>query len=645
MRLFPRSVSSPEQPPLMQIATRRTNRIDGRRLLLKWLLLLVGCVTANPLQAQVQRTIVNPSFEAPLVAPPATFTTQAAGTYNIVPETWVLGWQTTSPPAACTNPGSPCNNGIEEWYTPFLGITAADGTVSAELNASAVSMLYQTVCMNSGEVFKWQWDHHGRTGTDSAAFRLGIPATGLPAGSTAADSYSFPIAQGTTPANGTIGAVTNLDATHGTVNAAALVVNGWTQYSGTYTYTGASGPTHIGFVAISTATGDVTSGNELDAVQIALQPFLEFTSAASTGNAASPTSGVPVLIITGTVPAGGIPITLNVSGGTAVAGTDYQLGVGGDSRLTAVSSTATSVTFNLPAGTYASTGSNTFVIPMQVINATAAGGYPKTLAFTIASANTRYLLASNVTCGAAPITSTTLTINAAQLTVTKSAAPTTFVAGQTGTYTITVQNSGSAATIGNATLIDTLANGITLSSSSGTNWNACTGTITLNCVFTGSLAAGASTQLTLNVNVAGNATNANNTATANGGGDNSCSLASLPAHCAGSVMVPISSVANLSITKNDNKLIYVPGGTASYVIMVTNAGPSTATNAAIADTLPNGVTLSGPWTCAATTGSTCSAASGGVAAGSAVNLLATIVSGGSVTITVPVQFSTNAADY
>jgi uncharacterized repeat protein (TIGR01451 family) len=629
------------------------NRFDPANRALGWnqkarlvavLLALLGMLAAMDVHAQIQRAIVNPSFESPLVSPPATFTSQPAGNYIIVPQTWVSGWLSTSPSASCTNPSSPCNNGIELWYTPFQGITAADGTVSAELNASAVSMLYQTVCMSNGEVFKWQWDHHGRAGTDSAAFRLGIPSTGLPAGSTAADSYSFPIAQGTTPNNGTVGTVTNLDATHGTVNAPVLVTNGWTQYSGTYTYSGTSGQLHIGFVAISTATGDATVGNELDAIQIALTPFLEFTSATYTGDAANPSLGIPTVTVIGTVPTGGIAVTVNITGGTAVLGTHYQLGVGGDSRLTGVSNTSTSVTFTLPAGTYSAGAGNTFAIPMQVLNATAAGGYPKTVSFAIAPAGALYSLASNVTCGATAITASTLTINAPQLTVTKTASPTPFVGGQTGSYMITVQNTGAAATVGNITISDVLPAGMTLASSSGTNWNTCTGTTTLSCVFTSTLAAGASTQLSLNVNV-GSASTGNNTAIATGGGDNACSLASPPARCAGSVSVAVTPVVNMAITKTDSSLVYTPGGTASYVISVSNSGPSTASNAAIADTLPNGVTLTGAWSCSATAGSSCLAASGGVSGGSSVSLTANIAPSGTITVTVPVRFSNTPTSY
>jgi len=108
-------------------------------------------------------------------------------------------------------------------------------------------------------------------------------------------------------------------------------------------------------------------------------------------------------------------------------------------------------------------------------------------------------------------------------------------------------------------------------------------------------------------------------------------------------VVPL--IADLRIDKDDSSLTYTPGGSGTYVIRVRNAGPDDVIGAIIQDNLPNGVTLSGPWTCLATAGSSCSAASGGAAGDSAVNLTADILNGGGITITIPVNFSSNMADY
>jgi len=103
--------------------------------------------------------------------------------------------------------------------------------------------------------------------------------------------------------------------------------------------------------------------------------------------------------------------------------------------------------------------------------------------------------------------------------------------------------------------------------------------------------------------------------------------------------------ADLSITKSDGSATYTPGGTATYTLLVSNNGPDAVTAAVVNDTLPAGATLAGPWTCTATAGSACAAASGGAVGGNTVTVGVDLVNGGTATITVPVGFSQNPAAY
>lgn len=110
--------------------------------------------------------------------------------------------------------------------------------------------------------------------------------------------------------------------------------------------------------------------------------------------------------------------------------------------------------------------------------------------------------------------------------------------------------------------------------------------------------------------------------------------------------IGVACTADLSIAKSDNLTTYAPGGSATYAITVSNAGPAAVTGAAVSDTLPNGVTLSGPWTCAVTQGTgACSLATGGNAGDQAVNLTVDLDAGGQATINVPVTFNANPAAY
>jgi uncharacterized repeat protein (TIGR01451 family) len=87
--------------------------------------------------------------------------------------------------------------------------------------------------------------------------------------------------------------------------------------------------------------------------------------------------------------------------------------------------------------------------------------------------------------------------------------------------------------------------------------------------------------------------------------------------------------ADLSIAKTDNGASpLLPGQAITYTIVARNGGPTAATGATVADTFPaslTGVT----WTCAASTGSSCTASGAG-----SLNQLANLAVGGTATYTV-----------
>jgi uncharacterized repeat protein (TIGR01451 family) len=93
----------------------------------------------------------------------------------------------------------------------------------------------------------------------------------------------------------------------------------------------------------------------------------------------------------------------------------------------------------------------------------------------------------------------------------------------------------------------------------------------------------------------------------------------------------------LAITKTDGAASEVPGTGVIYTITVTNAGPSSAVAATVADTFP-GILTGVTWTCAASAGSSCTAAGSGN-----INDLVTILSGGTLTYTVNATVSANAS--
>jgi len=211
-----------------------------------------------------------------------------------------------------------------------------------------------------------------------------------------------------------------------------------------------------------------------------------------------------------------------------------------------------------------------------------------------------------------------------QLVVTKTATPNPFVVGQPGSYAITVQNGGTGPTTAPIAIADTLPSGIAFVSAAGTDWT-CTGAPALSCTFAGTLAAGASTTLTINVAVDAGASSADNSATASGGGDPACPAAG---RCTGTVVVPVSSMADLGITKTDGSATYAPGAPITYTIVASNAGPSTAVGATVADAIPAAIT-GAAWTAVYSIG-----ASGPPSGSGDINATVTIPAGGTATFTV-----------
>ena len=101
--------------------------------------------------------------------------------------------------------------------------------------------------------------------------------------------------------------------------------------------------------------------------------------------------------------------------------------------------------------------------------------------------------------------------------------------------------------------------------------------------------------------------------------------------------------ADLTITKDDSSLTYTPGNTGTYTIVVTNNGPDNVTGATIADNLPNGVTMTAPWTC--TPSSASSSCNTVPSTSDPISIDVDIINGDTITVTIPVQFSSDMSDY
>lgn len=186
------------------------------RLPLFVLLLLSLLLIVRSARAQGCNLLCNENFENAIVTNP--------GGYATVDASQVPCWQTTAP-----------DNAIEVWNSGFSGVPAYSGSQFIELNANFASTLFQNYTVIPGTNLLISFAHRGRAGTDVMDVEIG------PVG----------------------GPYTNL----GSFSDGMA----WGYYTVAYTV-----PNNLGtnftlrFAAISTATGNPTVGNFLDAISVNL---------------------------------------------------------------------------------------------------------------------------------------------------------------------------------------------------------------------------------------------------------------------------------------------------------------------------------------------------------------------------------------
>jgi len=206
-----------------------------------------------------------------------------------------------------------------------------------------------------------------------------------------------------------------------------------------------------------------------------------------------------------------------------------------------------------------------------------------------------------------------------------------FTIGATGTYTIAVGNSGTSATAGTLTVIDTLPAGLTFNAASGTGWTCAGSGQSATCTSTASIAAGANANpIALTVNAVGPAGSVTNSVTVSGGGAGNTPVATDPTTFSGSPVLALAKSHTGS---------FVAGLTGSYALVVSNSGnAATSGTITVTDTLPAGLSFNA----ASGTGWTCSAA-GAVVTCTSATAIAAAASGNAITLTVHVAANAPAS--
>ena len=179
-----------------------------------------------------------------------------------------------------------------------------------------------------------------------------------------------------------------------------------------------------------------------------------------------------------------------------------------------------------------------------------------------------------VTCAGGNTGTVNTTVNRPQLTMTKTASAASFTVGTPASYTLTVTNTGTAATSGNITITDTIPAGLTI----GTLPAACSAAgQTVTCVLTVAIAPAASSNVIIPVTpTAAAAASVTNTATASGGGDATCPA---DARCTGSVTTAVNRPdINVAKTAGTATGPDVNGNySVTYTVTVTNSGAAAGT--------------------------------------------------------------------
>ncbi len=248
--------------------------------------------------------------------------------------------------------------------------------------------------------------------------------------------------------------------------------------------------------------------------------------------------------------------------------TDVQVSDGIPTGLTYNSYTASQGTYNHAieiwnVGTIASGA--TAVLQLFVTPTASVAGTTVTKNATLI--NTGVTASSSVVVPTTPVSNVTLT---------KTASNSLPNVGQQFSYTITANNSGTAAA-NNVTVTDNIPTGLTYNSYTATQgtYNSATGLWNV-----GTLASGASAVLNLFV-----------TPTASVAGTTVVNTATIPGQLVtATVVVPVTPVSNVTLTKTASNLAPIVGQQFSYTITANNSGTAAANGVQVTDVIPTGLT-------------------------------------------------------
>jgi len=264
-------------------------------------------------------------------------------------------------------------------------------------------------------------------------------------------------------------------------------------------------------------------------------------------------------------------------------------------------------TANLPVG-----GSATYTATCT-ISASATGSLSNTATAAVGGGATDPTLGNNTATDTDTLTAQ------ADVSVALGDAPDPVAGLGTLFYFITAANAGPSSA-SDVSVVHTLPAGVTFVSATGNGWSCSAGTGTVTC--TRPILSGTATfYVEVTVGPASGTLTSSVTVTATSSDPNT-------ANNSASEQTTVNGVphADLSVALTDGGVTVLWGRPLTYTLTVTNGGPDAVTGATVSDVFPAGLAAVN-WTCAASSGSSCTAVGSGSISDTAVNLL----SGGTAT--------------
>ena len=330
-------------------------------------------------------------------------------------------------------------------------------------------------------------------------------------------------------------------------------------------------------------------------------------------------------------PGGTVAYTLSyaaASGGQTATGVVLTETVPANSAFNAGASTAgwsctpnnnAGSTCTLAIGSLAAGGSGNATFAVTAVNPVAAGVTQLSNTASVADDGTH---GADATPGNNSASDTTPVNAAPDLTLLKSDGGVSVAPGGSVTYTLSYANAGNQGATG-VVLTDVVPANTTFNAGASTAGWSCapnnnagsTCTLAIGSLAGGGAGGTASYAVTVGSPLAPSVTQISNQASVADDGANGTDPT--PGNNTASDTTPISG-ADLAITKTDGVTSVPAGGSVTYTITASNAGPNGVTGAKVTDTFPASLTCT--WTCTGAGGGTCAASGSGSINDSTVNL-------------------------